>query len=374
MLKVATVCSGIGAPEKALKMLGIPYELSFFSEIDIPAIKAYCAIHKESTNKNFGNLENINQKPIPQDLDLLVGGTPCQDFSNAGLGKGGEEGSGTRSSLMWYYIKLIALSKPKIVVWENVAAVISIKHIHTYRKFCHTLSGLGYRLNADILNAKYFNVPQNRTRLILVAVRKDLKIDFEYPHGYDSGVRIKDLLEHKVNDKYYTKTLDDVEPYNRYFADTFRIMPLGKIKGAIYKQCNEVLCIEGIFDCLTTKQGNYILDEHSSREKNIRHLTPLEALRFMGFEDKDYYKSRYFYCKNESTGKKERIVYVSETDIYSQAGNSIVVTVLMAVFGQLYGVEWEHKVFGKRYKTPFELLCELPMFAVLRENCKNDET
>ena len=116
MLKVATVCSGIGAPEKALKMLGIPYELSFFSEIDIPAIKAYCAIHKESTNKNFGNLENINQKPIPQDLDLLVGGTPCQDFSNAGLGKGGEEGSGTRSSLMWYYIKLIALSKPKIVV------------------------------------------------------------------------------------------------------------------------------------------------------------------------------------------------------------------------------------------------------------------
>lgn len=151
-------------------------------------------------------------------------------------------------------------------------------------------------------------------------------------------------------------------------------MPLGKIKGAIYKQCNEVLCIEGIFDCLTTKQGNYILDEHSSREKNIRHLTPLEALRFMGFEDKDYYKSRYYYRKNESTGKKERVVYVSETDIYSQAGNSIVVTVLMAVFGQLYGVEWEHKVFGKRYKTPFELLCELPMFAVLREDCKNDET
>lgn len=203
---------------------------------------------------------------------MLVGGTPCQDFSNAGLGKGGEEGSGTRSSLMWYYIKLIALSKPKIVVWENVAAVISIKHIHTYRKFCHTLSGLGYRLNADILNAKYFNVPQNRTRLILVAVRKDLKIDFEYPHGYDSGVRIKDLLEHKVKDKYYTKTLDDVEPYNRYFSDTFRIMPLGKIKGAIYKQCNEVLCTEGIFDCLTTKQGNYILDEHSSHEKTYGTL------------------------------------------------------------------------------------------------------
>lgn len=370
MLKVATVCSGIGAPEKALKMLGLPYELSFFSEIDIPAIRAYCAIHKESPDKNFGNLENINQKPIPQDLDLLVGGTPCQDFSNAGLRKGGEEGSGTRSSLMWYYVKLIALSKPKVVIWENVAAVVSIKHIRNYRKFCHTLSGLGYRLNADILNAKYFNVPQNRTRLILVAIRKDLPVRFEHPRGFDCGVRIKDLLEPKVPDKYYTKTLADMEPYNRYYPNTFRIMPLGRIKGAVFKQCNEVLCTEGIIDCLTTKQGNYILDERTPREKPIRHLTPLEALRFMGFEDKDYYKSRYYYRKNKDTGKKERIVYVSETDIYSQAGNSIVVTVLMAVFGQLYGVEWERKVFGKRYKTQLELFYDLPICAGLLEDKK----
>lgn len=370
MLKVATVCSGIGAPEKALKMLGLPYELSFFSEIDIPAIRAYCAIHKESPDKNFGNLENINQKPIPQDLDLLVGGTPCQDFSNAGLRKGGEEGSGTRSSLMWYYVKLIALSKPKVVIWENVAAVVSIKHIRNYRKFCHTLSGLGYRLNADILNAKYFNVPQNRTRLLLVAIRKDLPVRFEHPRGFDCGVRIKDLLEPKVPDKYYTKTLADMEPYNRYYPNTFRIMPLGRIKGAVFKQCNEVLCTEGIIDCLTTKQGNYILDERTPREKPIRHLTPLEALRFMGFEDKDYYKSRYYYRKNKDTGKKERIVYVSETDIYSQAGNSIVVTVLMAVFGQLYGVQWEHKVFGKRYKTQLELFYDLPICAGLLEDKK----
>lgn len=374
MLKVATVCSGIGAPEKALQLLGIPYELSFFSEIDIPAIKAYCAIHGETSNKNFGNLENINEKPVPQDLDLLVGGTPCQDFSNAGLGRGGEEGSGTRSSLMWYYIKLIALTKPKVVVWENVAAVVSIKHIHTYRKFCHTLMGLGYRLNADILNSMYFNVPQHRTRLILVAIRRDLNIEFEYPRGFDSGVRIKDLLEPKVRDKFYTKTLDDMEPYKRYFPDTFRIMPLGKIKGVVFKQGNEVLSIEGIVDCLTTKQGNYILDQREPREKPIRHYTPLEAMRFMGFEDKDYYKSRYIYKKNTDTGKKERFPYVAETEIYSQAGNSIAVPVLMAVFGQLYGVEWERKVFRERYKTQFELLCELPMFAALREDYQDEQT
>ena len=93
MLKIATVCTGIGAPEKALQLLGIPYELEFFSEIDLPAIRSYCAIHGEPRNKNFGDLTNIDRKPLPTDLDLVVGGTPCQDFSTSGLGKGGEEGS-----------------------------------------------------------------------------------------------------------------------------------------------------------------------------------------------------------------------------------------------------------------------------------------
>ena len=275
MLKVATVCSGIGAPEKALKMLGISYELSFFSEIDIPAIKAYCAIHKESTNKNFGNLENINQKPIPQDLDLLVGGTPCQDFSNAGLGKGGEEGSGTRSSLMWYYIKLIALSKPKIVVWENVAAVISIKHIHTYRKFCHTLSGLGYRLNADILNAKYFNVPQNRTRLILVAVRKDLKIDFEYPHGYDSGVRIKDLKGRYISNAtkfYVSKEYSIALPQNKAIIFWTNILRVKKTYGTLRRSKPCVLWALKIKTII--KAGIIIVKMKVQARKNVLFTFP----------------------------------------------------------------------------------------------------
>ncbi len=367
MLKVATVCSGIGAPEKALNLLDIPFELEFFSEIDNAAIKSYCAIHNVSQEKNFGNLMNINEKPLPNEIDLIVGGTPCQDFSMAGLGKGGDEGSGTRSSLMWYYIKLIALSKPKVVVWENVEAVLSINHIHTYRKFCLTLMALGYKINADVTNAMLFNLPQHRRRVILVAIRKDLNIKFNYPKGYDSGVRIKHLLEKHVPEKYFCKSMDDVLLYKRHFANTFRIMPLGRIKGLIFKQTNEVLSIEGIVDCLTTKQGNYLLDNRVARDKPIRHYTPLEAMRFMGFEDADYYKSRYRYVYNAKNNKKERYPRVSEMDIYKQAGNSIAVPVLMAIFGELYNVPWERNVFKVRSKTTLELQYELPLFELHKE-------
>lgn len=365
MIKLATVCTGIGAPEKALTLLGIPYELAFFSEIDRPAIRSYCAIHGISETKNLGDLSKIDYEKLPKDIDLIVGGTPCQDFSVSGLGKGGEEGSGTRSSLMWHYVRLIAQTRPKIVIWENVAAVINDNHIRNYRKFYHTLLSLGYKIQAGILNAKFFNLPQNRVRIFVVAIRKDLNLHFIFPHGYDSGIRIKHLLERKVPDKCFTKSFDDIERYNKKFSDTHRIMPLGHIRNSNFKQNNEVLSIDGIFDCLTTKQGNYIVDDRTPREKPIRRLIPMESLRFMGFEDKDFYKCRYRY--ERKNGKTERYPYVGENDIFAQAGNSIAVNVLMALFGQIYGVEWREKVFKERFKSEEQLLYELPIFTYLND-------
>ncbi len=365
MIKLATVCTGIGAPEKALTLLGIPYELAFFSEIDRPAIRSYCAIHGISEAKNLGDLSKIDYGKLPNDIDLIVGGTPCQDFSVSGLGKGGEEGSGTRSSLMWYYVRLIAQTHPKIVIWENVAAVINENHIRNYRKFYHTLLSLGYKVHSGILNAKFFNLPQNRVRIFVVAIRKDIDLHFTFPHGYDSGIRIKHLLQGKVPDKCFTKSFDDVVPYNRQFTDTHRIMPFGHIRNSKFKQTNEVLSIDGIFDCLTTKQGNYIVDDRTPREKSIRRLIPAESLRFMGFEDKDFYKCRYRYERKH--GKTERYPYVSEGDIFAQAGNSIAVNVLMALFGELYGVDWREKVFKERFKTEEQLLYELPIFTYMKD-------
>lgn len=354
MLKIATVCTGIGAPEKALTLLGIPYKLMFFSEIDTPAIRSYCAIHNESGSKNLGDLSLIDYDKLPDDIDLIVGGTPCQDFSTSGLGKGGEEGSGTRSSLMWYYVKMIKTIRPKVVVWENVAAVLSRNHIRTYYKFYSTFTALGYNVHVKLINAKFFNLPQNRVRIFLIAIRKDAEKEFDFPYGYDSGIRIRHLLNDEVPDRYFTKSEADMKPYDKvYFPNEHRIMQLGKIKETKFKQGNEVLSIDGIFDCLTTKQGNFILDNRKPREKPLRRLMANESLRLMGFTDEDFNRCR-------AAG-------VPDSELYFQAGNSIAVPVLMAIFGQLYNVPWREKVFKERYKTEEQLMYELPIFTYMRD-------
>ena len=339
MLNVATVCSGIGAPEKALHNLGIPYKLIFFSEIDKAAIKSYCAIHNESESKNIGDLKDFRNYKFNEQIDLLVGGTPCQDFSTAGQGAGGEQNSGTRSSLMWDYLSMIELLKPKVVVWENVSAVIHSKHYHNYKNFYFKLIALGYRIDARIHNAKYFNVPQNRERMFLVAQRKDCYIPFEHPVGYDSGVRLKHIMEHLPYHQRLPrfKTITD----NRY--SKHRIIKCGVSIDNSYKCGNMLISADGISDCLTTHDGNWILFDNG-----VRKLTAKERFFAMGFDAQDYEA-----CKRAMVSTGAMIV---------QTGNSIVVNVLMAIFGQLYKVEWKRKVFKDRYKTQSELLAELPLF------------
>lgn len=339
MLNVATVCTGIGAPEKALRNLGIPYKLIFFSEIDKPAIKSYCAIHKESESKNIGDLKNFYNYKFNEQIDLLVGGTPCQDFSVAGQGAGGDQDSGTRSSLMWDYLSMIELLKPKVVVWENVSAVINNKHYHNYKKFYFKLMSLGYRIDAHVHNAKYFNVPQNRERMFLIAQRKDSYVPFEHPIGYDSGIRLK----HIMDDLPLRNRLPRFKPIIDIKNSKHRIIKCGVSIDNSYKNGNMLISADGISDCLTTKEGNWILFNNG-----IRKLTAKERFLVMGFDVQDYEA-----CKNAK---------VSTGAMIAQTGNSIVVTVLMAIFGQLYKVDWKRKVYKDRYKTQNELLAELPIF------------
>lgn len=200
---MVSLFSGIGAPELALKRLGFEIDLLAFCEIDKYAVKSYCAIHDVDPGLNLGDITEIDIDSLPTDVDLITHGSPCQDFSVAGHNKGGDEGADTRSSLMWNTVEIVAHCKPRYILWENVKNVISKKHIHNYDKYLERLEALGYRNYSKVLNAKDFGVPQNRERIFVISIRNDIENDFEFPVGKDTGIRLKDILEPVVDEKYY---------------------------------------------------------------------------------------------------------------------------------------------------------------------------
>ena len=128
----------------------------------------------------------------------------CQDFSLAGAQAGGDEGSGTRSSLMYETIRIINKIKPKYVVWENVKNLLSQKHKHNFDKYHQILRELGYNNYSQVLNSKDFGVPQNRERIFTVSIRQDIDDgSFVFPYKQPLNIRLKDVLENNVEEKYY---------------------------------------------------------------------------------------------------------------------------------------------------------------------------
>lgn len=205
-MKYLSLFSGIGSPEQALKNLGIEFELFGFSEIDKYAVKSYCAVHGVDESLNLGDITKIDIESLPLDIDLITHGSPCQDFSVAGKGNGGDIGTGTRSSLMWNTVAICEHCKPKYVIWENVKNVLSKKHRHNFDKYLDEMDRLGYNNFYQVLNAKNYGVPQNRERIFVISIRKDLEQNFEFPKGFDNGIRLKDVLEDEVDEKYYINT------------------------------------------------------------------------------------------------------------------------------------------------------------------------
>lgn len=200
-MKVFELFAGIGAPRAALKRAGILHQSVGFSEIDKYSIKSYCAIHGESELKNYGDITKIEELPP---TDLLFHGSPCQSFSIAGKGLGGDEGSGTNSSLMWETVRLIDKSRPTYVIWENVKGALSQKHRHNFDKYLEQMKAFGYNNYWQVLNTKHYGVPQNRERVFCVSILKAADNGtFSFPKPFDNGVRLKHLLETNVAEKYY---------------------------------------------------------------------------------------------------------------------------------------------------------------------------
>ncbi len=199
-MKVLELFAGIGACTKALTRLGIEHEIVDAVEIDKYAIKSFNAIH----NTNFETQDITKWDKDIKDVDLIMHGSPCQDFSVAGKQAGGDLESGTRSSLMYETVRIVGKLKPKYVVWENVKNILSKKHKHNFDKYIDTLNTLGYNSYYQVLNAKDYSIPQNRERVFTVSIRKDIDNNsFSFPQKQELKLRLKDLLEDEVDEKYY---------------------------------------------------------------------------------------------------------------------------------------------------------------------------
>lgn len=168
MIKILELFGGIGACSKALERLGIEYEIADYVEIDKYAVASFNAIHNTSFQP-----QDICQWDKDIEVDLIMHGSPCQDFSLAGKQAGGDEGSGTRSSLMFETIRIVDKLKPKYVIWENVKNLLSKKHRHNFDKYLETMEELGYKNYYQVLNAKDYGIPQNRERVFTVSIRDD---------------------------------------------------------------------------------------------------------------------------------------------------------------------------------------------------------
>ena len=353
-LKILELFGGIGACSKALERLGIDYEIADYVEIDKYAVKSFNAIH----NTNF-EPQDITMWDKDIEVDLIMHGSPCQDFSLAGKQAGGDEGSGTRSSLMYETIRIVEKLKPKYVIWENVKNLLSKKHIHNFNAYLNKMESLGYTNYYQVLNAKDYGIPQNRERVFTVSILKD--ISFVFPPKQELKLKLKDMLEDEVDEKYYlsekmikyisatgtanfrnpdskinldiarplttdhnkragtTNYLSEDLPSNYDLNRCIQVAQMYETKKEPNPQAGRIYDVNGLSPTLNTCSGGNRMPK-LLEDFRIRRLTPKECFKLMGFDDEDY----------------ERAAQVnSNTQLYKQAGNSIVVNVLEAILKEL---------------------------------------
>lgn len=205
MIKYLSLFSGIGAFEKAMTNLQIPFELVGYSEIDKYASKAYSLIHKVPESLNLGDITQINEKLLPQ-VDLVTYGFPCQDISLAGLKKGlfNADGTKTRSGLFFDALRIIEHCKPQVAIAENVKNLLSEKFSEQFELVLNSLSDAGYNNYWKVLNAADFEIPQKRERVFIVSIRKDVDTGiFQFPEAAPLQKCLGDLLEKTVPEKFY---------------------------------------------------------------------------------------------------------------------------------------------------------------------------
>ena len=401
-----------------------------FCEFDKYATSSYCTIHNEDGSKNLGDITKVDETKL-EPFNMICGGSPCQDFSVAGKHKGsvwtckdcGHEynplivhwserdkcpccGSNniekTRSSLLVEYLRVIRANKPNFGMYENVKNIVGKQFKDTFKMFTDELDEYGYNVYWKVLNAKDYGIPQNRERVYLIFIKKELDNGkFTYPEPFDNGMRLKDILEENVDEKFYIsedkvqRFLTNLNNEDALLYDAYQVKRKGKdgcsptlntCGGGSHEpkivQLGDKLpdglkkldipnysyCIDANYYKGTTI--DYYLNKHKRQlistvkipqatkkgyiecelggvadlsypefkirrgrvQENdqicptitairIRKLTPKECFRLMGFSDENF----------EAAEKM-----VSNSQLYKQAGNSIVVDVLYYILVELY--------------------------------------
>ncbi len=372
MLKVIELFAGIGSQTQALKNIGVEHEVVTIAEIDKFAELSYRALHNEDVN----NLGDITKIEILPKADLWTYSFPCQDISVAGKQKGLAKGSKTRSGLLWEVERLLLEAKktdklPKYLLLENVKNLIGKKFKANYDEWIDTLKALGYTTYTQVLNAKDYGIPQNRERVFGVSILGEHS-KFEFPAKQELSINLRDMLENENNvaEKYY---LDDkqisialnatfktdkvalhyehttiaatllacdckhpkkvllgalnkvVEPVE---SKDDKLNILGTLYGGVwenrYNQIRKVLVTNGICSTLDACGGGGTETKILTDFMKIRKLTPREYWRLMGWKDKQI--------------DKVINIGMSNTQMYKQAGNGIVLNVLEAILKQLFKI------------------------------------
>lgn len=206
-IRLIELFAGIGSQAKALKNLNVDFEHHFVCEIEPQVVKTYNVIHGtnfEPTDITKISANDLNITNTDLYTYILTYSFPCQDLSLAGKGKGMEKGTGTRSSLLWEVERLLKECNelPQILLMENVPMVHSSENIKDFEKWLLFLESLGYKNYWKDLNAKNYGIPQNRDRCYMISLLNS-NCDYTFPQPIKLKLRLKDMLEEKVDDKYF---------------------------------------------------------------------------------------------------------------------------------------------------------------------------
>lgn len=362
MIKLATIFSGIGSIEHTFQRLNIPYEIVFACDIDKFVKESYFANYDIDDSRWYSDIYDLDAKKYINKVDLLVGGSPCQSFSMVGKRKGLDD---HRGQLVFEFCRIVKETQPKMFIFENVKGLINHDGGKTWEIVLEEFKKLGYKFDYQIMNSRDYGIPQNRERVFLIAF-KNKKIKYKFPKKMELKLTMQDLLEDNPDPKYYLKEkgisfVTKPKNLNKRYTQINGDIALCQKANQQFNWHGDFILEEPKEDVdskyyLSDKLAKYVkspgtknyktcpktdlpiarpilstvhkmhragVDNYITKENKIRKLTPRECLRLMGFDDR--FK-----------------IVVSNTQMYKQAGNSIVVNNFIEI---LKNVDFD-EVFG----------------------------